>query len=334
MKSIKLLIIIIVIVGAVGVIGLFGAKQTLEKKKKKKVAAMIDENAQQEDLQTKLVNTTRFAYKQYKTAEKKDSKSPVALMKQVLNCKKLPAFLRLSEEMKDVFGLQAGSEESAAHFLVYLLKQQELESGIWTIISPKATKLAVGVKVDAGGYKYLDPASGVVAMYQDKIMVGPYAARYLMVDGADYQQVFVKLDENSDISFYKDFAHTVMAPPDMPLYVNLAAPVFDEPLVLGAVDGQSQDVAEASEEVQLTAYIDYIGQKHGGNVHRSFYFTDATKMTMILTKNYTLGILDANIEPQVEGNKLVFNIPEGEKLTLEDLPGAYIPVDQIIIERL
>jgi hypothetical protein len=225
-------------------------------------------------------------------------------------------------------------EEEAAQLLIKVLDAQSIQAQSWTVIAPKGEKIAVTVKTENGTFKYLDPHDGVVAVFQGQAIIGPYAARFLMSGGHDRDKVFQKLDDASNLAFYDDFAHVMMAPPGNPVYVNIAAPVFDEPLVLGELNNDSDDVAESASEEQLTPYINYIGRKHGEMVTRKIFFTDPAQVTMVLTKPYDAAIMTANIEPMVDGNSITFKVPQDEPLILNDLSDDFIDVDQLIIKPL
>ena len=87
--------------------------------------------------------------------------------------------------------------------------------------------------------------------------------------------------------------------------------------------------------------FDYFGKKFDEQVMRRLYFTEAAKITFILTGDIDSGAVTANIEPEIDGRKLVFKVPQDEALILEDnkstaseMQSNFIPVDQIIIERL
>lgn len=225
-------------------------------------------------------------------------------------------------------------EKDTAELLIKVLDAQSIKAQSWTVIAPKAKKVAVVVMSEGETFKYLDPQNGVVAMVQGQAMIGPYAARFLMSGGHDRDKVFEKLDDTSNLSFYDDFAHVMMAPPGHPVYVNVAAPVFDEPFVLGELNDDPSDVAEAASEEQLTPYINYIGRKHGEMVTRQIFFTDPAQVTMVLTKPYDAAVMTANFEPTVDGNSITFEIPQDEPLILNDLSDDYIDVDQLIIKPL
>ena len=334
MKTINILIVVVLIAGLASIAGLWGAKQSLEGRAQQQIASLLEEISAHKELQAKLLNSTKVVYEQQNNNNKDMGGHLFSNLLPLMTSAMLPSAIRLNRGAAEILGLAGDKERAAAERLVRVLYEQGVEAGIWTVIAPGATKFAVGVKMPEGGYKYLDPADGVAAMYQNQVIVGPYAARYLIVDGMDYRKVFVPLTEGADISFYEGFAHSMLAPPGQPLYVSLAAPVFEEPLILGDIDGDSDDVAKASEDIDLTGYVDYIGQKHGGNIRRSLHFTEGAKITFILAEKYTPKKMSANIEPQIDGKKLVFHVPENEVLILEDKPGPHIPVDQIIIERL
>lgn len=234
-----------------------------------------------------------------------------------------------------VFGRYKGlMEQEAVDALIKVLAAQSLNAESWTIIAPKGEKKAAIVKLENQTYKYLDPHLGVVAVFKGKTIIGPYAARFLMSGGSEHDEVFEELNENANSEFYRDFAHVMMAPPGSPVYIHVAAPVFQDPIVLGELDGSAEDVAASASIMQLTPYLDYIGRKHGEKVERLIYFTDPARVTMTLTKPYDPAVMTANIEPQVDGNTVSFDVPQDEPLILHDLSDDFIDVDQLVIKPL
>ena len=251
-----------------------------------------------------------------------------------ITAESLPAPLRTDPYAFDLLYPGESSDKAAANFLLSLLKEQDIKAELWTVITPNASKDVVIASNEQGMYRMLDPSSGIVPMYENQVVIGPYAARFMLMDHKDVEAVFIKLDENADLSFYEGFEHAMISPPNLPLYISVAAPVFEEPIVLGSIDGDSADVALASSDLDLTPFLDYLGRKHGDNVQRSIYFTDAAKVTLTLAQPYDADVASANLEPTVDGNTLVFEVPEGEPLVFIDKADAFIPVDQIIIEQL
>lgn len=235
-----------------------------------------------------------------------------------------------------VFEKYKGSyEDEAIDDLIKLLTAQSIDTEAWTVIAPKGEKKIVVAKMENSIFKHLDPHLGVIVVHkQSQAIIGPYAARFVMSGGGNYEDYFVELAEGADNSFYKDFAHVMMAPPGHPVYVHIAAPVFQEPIVLGELDGSAEDVAESASALQLTPYLNYIGQKHGDQVERQIYFTDPAVVTLTLTKPYDESIMTANIDPVVDGNSVTFEVPADEPLILEDLSADFIDVDQLVIKPL
>ncbi len=306
MKIMKFFLAIGLLLIVAGGAGLWIAKNKTEKPTQEqtaqnKTAEYIQKSKEYKSLGEKLTNATLYAYRE----SKKDT------------------------------------TQNGLHLLADILKQQGFNVEQWDIVAPQATKRAIVVKVEDNSYKYLDPIDGVIAMYENAMIVGPYAARSFVSDGTDYRSIFMKLDEGSDVSFYEDFAHTIFAPPGYPLYINVAAPVLEEPLLFGTVDGKAEDVSKATGEWDLTRYFDYFGKKFDEHVMRRVYFTEAAKITFILTGDIDPSSITANIKPEIDGRKLVFKVPEDAALVLEDnkstaskMENNFIPVDQIIIERL
>ena len=331
MNFAKTLLIFILLVLVLGIGALWGVKTMTEQKAEEKVATYLEKAEEYTNLTQKLLNATLHAFEQNHDAD--ESPHIIAQFQKYLESEKLPAFLRTSKGAIGVAYPQK-SDKAAVKNLAFILGKQGFTTQEWKIISPEGLKTALIVKMEDGTFKYLDPVDGVVAMYENQVLIGPYAARFLVADGYDYRTVFVKVHEESDRSFYKEFAHVMMAIPGNPLYINVAAPVFDEPLVLGEINGSSDDVAAASSEELLTPYMNYIGQKHGEDVHRSIFFTSDAKITFTLTEPADPAMLDANIKPQIEGNKISFRVPVDEGLVLKDQTEHFLPVDQIIIEKL
>ena len=246
----------------------------------------------------------------------------------------------LSQQLKEItqsvyLEHKGGSEEEAVNALVEKLGEEGFSAEKWSVISPQGEKLIVVVKAEDESFKHLDPYNGVIPVYDDQVLLGPYAARFLISGGRDYNLVFKPLDADADISFYKEFAHVMMAPPGEPVHINIAAPVYQgEDLVLGEVDGQPEDVSDATSEIQLTPYLNYIGQKHGETVKRRIFFTDPARVTLTLVKPYDETVMKANIDPVIEGNSITFDVPAEEALILDDLSPDFIDIDQIIIKPL
>ena len=323
--------------------GLVHIKSDVEQRADNAHAAYFERAKTYDNEVEKLLNATRYAYE---SAGEKTTEKPwyfdIPNIETMISSDALPGRLRTSKTaIKNAFPNVKNEEEYVVSLLNYILAEDGFESQTWTIVTPNTSKKAVMVKNEEGGFKYLDPADGVVAMFENRQIIGPYAARFLVMDGTDYRSIFVKLDDNADLSFYEGFVHAMMSPPELPLYISVAAPVMDQPLALGTVDGDASDVVDAGEEWNLTGYFDYIGTKHEQAVLRSLYFTEPAKVTFVMTEELSTDSLNTNLTPAVEGKKLVFTVPQDEPLILEntlkegETPQInYTDVDQIIIERL
>ena len=342
MKFLNTTLFVILIAVLIAFASLWGAKTYVEANAEEKVAAYIEKSREYTDLNAQLMNAALYVYEEFGQQDVEGAESPLGQFENILTSPALPGFLKTSPGAFAVSNPQSGPDGNAAKILQFVLALQGIDSHEWEIISPKNTRTGLVVKDKDQTFKYLDPAAGVIAMYENQVLLGPYAARFLVSNGDDYQKIFVKLAESSDVSFYEDFAHVMMAPPSFPVYVNVAAPVYDEPIVLGELNGDAKDVAQASSQLDLTPYMDYLGQKHKAHVQRTLYFTHPAKITFVLTDDFDPSSLKANITPEVDGKKLVFKVPEDEPLILDDGKSAlsfmnknkYVPVDQIIIEHL
>lgn len=343
MKALKIIILLCVIVIGGGIAAIAVGKQSAQDKIDTSTEEFIERAQNFQNFTQKLLNSSKFVYEKYKQAPETAPEHEFWMQyKPYLTSELLPEALRWPQEAFEVNPLNKQDPASATKMLIDVLAQQGIEASEWRIVSPHGLKIATVAKAEDQTFKLMDPAHGVVAMFQNQILIGPYAARSLIADGTDYRNIFTKLRSDGDLSFYEDFAHVMMAPPGMPLYVSVAAPVFEEPLVLGELDGDSNDVIDAAIELDLTPYTDYIGQKHGEFIRRSIYFTEAARITMTVTESLKLEGLDVNIKPSIEGNNLIFEVPDEQALIFEDGKSnltsshaqSYIPVDQIIIEPL
>ena len=341
MKTIKIILSLGIILVCAAAVGAWFAKSSIESNADKNIEGFMQKAQAYEAPEAFMMNATLYVFEQLQQKQESAADNPWASLKPYVTCAMLPSFLRTSEGTFDAAHLQK-TEKSAAGMLSYILEKRGINAIPWRILAPKGIKTAVAASLGDGTYRYLDPFSGVVAMFENEVLIGPYAAREIMMNGIHHQKVFVKLTEAADPSFYEDFAHTMMAPPGYRLDVNVAAPVFDEPIVLGAVDGNSDDVAQATAELDLTPFFDYIGQKHEAGIQRTVHFTDPARVTLVLTDAYDADKMTANIEPKVEGNKLIFEVPEDQALIFDDAKVAtswsdkksHTPIDQLIIEKL
>ena len=341
MKSIKIILSLGIILVCAAAVGAWFAKSSIESSADKNVAGFIEKAEAYKAPEAFMMNATLYVFEQLQQIPNSTSSNPWAAFKPYVTCSMLPSFLRTSEAAFDSAHPQA-DEKSAVGMLSYILEKRGIASIPWRILAPKGIKTAVAASLGDGTYRYLDPVAGVVAMFENKVLIGPYAAREIMMNGTHHQKVFVKLTEEADPSFYEDFAHTMMAPPGYRLDVNVAAPVYEEPIVFGAVDGNSDDVAEAAAKLDLTPFFDYIGQKYEAGIQRKVHFTDPARVTLVLADAYDAGMMTANIEPKVEGNKLIFEVPEDQPLIFNDAKVVtswlskknHTPIDQLIIEKL
>lgn len=343
MKILTNTIFAVFVLAVLAASALWGIKESVEARAEKKLAAFLEKSAGNENMQARLMNSTLYVFDMFHNGETAPDDF-LSGLKPFVTAAALPAGFRTRAGAYAVLNPQQKDDRSAAQALQFILKLQGINAYEWQVISPHAVKNAVVVQDKDGAFKYLDPASGVIAMFDNMMIIGPYAARSLISEGTPYQEVFIGLSDKADASFYADFAHVMMAPPDYPVYVNVAAPVYeDEPIVLGQVDGSAQDVADASSALQLTPYMDYLGNKHTAEVHRSVYFTDPARVTITLTDPVDPSMIKTNIKPQIEGKKLIFEVPEDEALVLDAKQpegrlfakkNRYAPIDQIIIEHL
>ncbi|MEM7650796.1 MAG: hypothetical protein AAF204_01780, partial [Pseudomonadota bacterium] len=267
------------------------AKFYIEGQADKKLESFTQDVAKYEKPSAFMLNATLHVFNLFNEGNEKFSPHFLSNLEPVLTSKYLPEIIRTQKGAIDTMQPEFGNEMSAARMLGYVLAKRDIKSIPWRILSPRGLKTGVVADLNDGAYRYLDPADGVVAMYDNKVLIGPYAAREVMMDDLDHRELFVKLIEEADQSFYEGFAHTMMAPPGSKLYVNVVAPVFEEPLVLGALDGNSDDVAAASSEVSLTPFFDYLGQKYDAGIQRKMNFTEAAKVTITLADNYDEALL-------------------------------------------
>ena len=92
-------------------------------------------------------------------------------------------------------------EIDAVQLLIKVLDQQSIKSQNWTVIAPTGKKNAVIVSLEGKAFKYRDPHEAVVAMFEGKTIIGPYAARFLMSGGRDRDKIFEKLSDASNLKF-------------------------------------------------------------------------------------------------------------------------------------
>jgi hypothetical protein len=238
----------------------------------------------------------------------------LARLRPYLTSDYLPAALRFPHGTIELFMME-GTCDDAARALIYLLHKQGISARPWNMIGRENAHSAVIAEVD-----------------DKKLLLDPY---YGYAGPLDHPK---PLDETSNRDFYKDYDKRAMGAAGESLTIPIRIPA--KQLVLGTIDGDSDDVRKAMQNNRMTPVGFYLGHKFERGWIREWVAKAPLRMDFILTRRADSGILRTLAPaPALHGTKLSWHLLKGEKIISEDgkapisllRMNSYIDIDQIII---
>lgn len=277
---------------------------------------------------------TAHIFQEYKNVDNSDN--PILFKwRPYLTNDRLPEWIAFPEgALETVYSY--GFCDNAARKLGFILRQENISSIQWNMTKPNAAHAVLLATIN-GEQKLLDPYLGVTGP-------DPRVAKEKILKNPSYDP-FKKLTPESDkIGFYKNFGIVTQSAQGEDMNIN-ANVNFEkqERIVLGQVDGFSRDVRAAGRAENITGIWAYLGHRFDRARVRKFRLSDPARITFILADDYADNVKNWNIEPSIqEEDKLVWVLGKGQELIFRDADAeislwrlnSYIPVDQVIIEKL
>lgn len=277
---------------------------------------------------------TAYIFEEYKNVD--NSHNPALFkMRPYLTNWRLPqwvAFPKGAIEMIYPYGFC----DNAANKLAFILDLQNIKSIQWNMTKPNAAHAVLLATID-GEEKLLDPFYGVVGP-------DPRLAKEEILKNPSYEP-FKKLKPDSDgIGFYKNFDIVTQAAQGEGINIEVNIDLDSQNnITIGEIDGHSRDVKFGGRSKNMTGAWAYLGHRFDRSRVRKFKTSDPARLTFILAKPYDNNVKNWNIEPQIQNDKmLVWELQKGQELIFKDADAklslwrmnSYIPVDQVIIEKM
>lgn len=277
---------------------------------------------------------TAYIFQEYKNVDNSDNPL-IFKWRPYLTNHRLPKWIAFPEgAIETVYSY--GFCDNAARKLAFILSQQNIDSLQWNMTKPDAAHAVLLATIN-GKQILLDPYLGVIGP-------DPRVAKEEILKNPSHDP-FKKLSTDSDkIEFYKNFGTVTQAAQGQDININAHVNLQNEErIILGTIDGLSRDVRSAGRGKDITGAWAYLGHRFDRARVRKFSLSEPARITFILADDYTDNVKNWNIEPDIQqDDKLVWVLEEGQELIFRDAEAkislwrlnSYIPVDQVIIEKL
>lgn len=225
--------------------------------------------------------------------------------------------------------------DNAARKLAFILRQKNIESTQWNMTKPDAAH-AVLVATINDKTVLLDPFLGVIGP-------DPVKAQEQMKKDPAYFPFQYLTKESDPINFYKEFIQVAQGRQGDKIIIETQIDLKDqENKIIGKIDNSSWDVKFDGRAANMTGAWAYLGHKFNRGRIRKFSVSHPARITFILARDFTDNVRNWNITPEIDGNRVVWTLDKDQELVFYDGQAklslwhlnSYIPVDQVIIEKI
>lgn len=217
------------------------------------------------------------------------------------------------------FVTRDGECDSAARGLSFLLRRLGYRTEQVNFAYPEAHS-ALLVTKPSGKEVFVDPYFGLAAFIDGRL-----ASLEDMVEalkrGQPLDHVAVSLRQNPNLSFYQSMREkpVLYAPQGEDMGIAATLPATNgTKLLLGKMDGQSDDLQRATVHHEMTAYFDYIGSRYDRAWTRTLRATEDIRIEFIAVDDIDDDLLVSNPKPHIDGRKATWTLKSGERLVLYD----------------
>jgi hypothetical protein len=339
-KLIRFCFVFGVISLVIGVCGFIAANVYFTHTAKQKAASII-KTAGERDAQTpdqELIEIARIVFERFE--EKWPSEVPLLRISPYVSNSRLPEFIKFSEGVIETY-IATGMCDNAARMLHFVLKQKGYDSVQWNMVSGANAHSALLVYMPDGREVLLDPFYGYVGYDKDEErLLSPEEMRIDLSEGKPFEEVFLPLGDKARSAFYKDFQFVRMAPLGEDLNIIAMLPRIEAQAVfLGEINGDNKDVMGAASANSMTPFWHYAGHKYDRSWVRVLSAVQDVRLEMTLLSDVEEGVITSDPRPQIQGNKMVWNLKAGDEIKFYDgrakinwrRLNSFIGIDQIAI---
>lgn len=341
-KMIKLLTILFVM-GVVSVISAYFASKfyftDLAKDKAQAILAEVEKDHSENETRF-LVELTREVYELFQPEE--PSNHWQLRLRPYLTHSKLPSFVRYQDGVIETL-VETGLCDNAARYLHFVLAQKGYKSAQWNMVTDQNAHSILIVYLENGKVALLDPMYGIVGLDQAaNQFLSPDELKARMHEGEPLEKLFLKLDDNSEVDFYRNFASARMGVLGEPLEIVADIPYVDGDAVLfGELNGKERDVSNAGAHNGMSPFWHYAGHKYDRSWVRILRAHQDIRLEFILVSDVEESVITSDKIPQIDGRIMRWDLSKGDVLRFYDgkakrsweRMNSYINIDQIAIHR-
>jgi hypothetical protein len=269
-------------------------------------------------------------------SETDPSKNLALRLRPFLTNHRLPPVFRLENGVIETI-LGKGLCDNAVRALQFTLKQENLPSSQWNMVTPHGGHAALIVSIDENRTAFVDPFFGLISLDKKSTLRSPDEIYEKVKSGHKIENIFTKISDRSSLKFYEEFANVSMAKQGERLVIASQIPEFQGEITLGEIDSSFIDVMRAGKSHNMSSYWHYVGHKYDRNWIRTLEAKKPTKVIFSLVEKPDSSILTSNITPVIEGKDLIWTLKKEEKLVFEDHKAelslkrrnSYIDIDKI-----
>lgn len=255
----------------------------------------------------------------------------------------LPEFVRLPNGAIETV-VQAGLCDNAARHLAFILAKLGYQSVQWDMVQSSAAHSGLLVSLSNNKNVLLDPFYGTASYSAaESRLISPEVAQQKLREGGETTDYFVQFSEKSQFAFYNNFANTSMAAEGEKLVITADIPKLgDERLMLGALDGNPDDVVFSTLKHNMTSYWSYVGHKYSRSWVRVLKAKQDVEVDFTLMQDVESSVITSEPAPKIDGRHMRWELKAGEEIRFFDgraersfkRMNSYLDVDQIVVRPL
>ncbi|MEQ8603762.1 MAG: hypothetical protein RIB45_10615 [Marivibrio sp.] len=253
----------------------------------------------------------------------------------------LPEPLRVAPGAIEAIHL-TGHCDAAARSLAYVLRVNGVPAAQMNLIGAAGeAHTIVRADLPGRGPALLDPHTGLAPKRHGRLL-GEAEAKRLQRAGVPAESVWRPLSERARFhSVFRRFPDLAVVEQGAPFEWRRPLSLDGrERLMLGALDGASDDVGDAAAAQGLGVYWTYLGHRYDRGWTRTLVAEEAMRITFHLLDDPRPGVVTSDRTPRIDGRRVVYELAVSETLSLHDgratisltRLNSFIGVDAIEVE--
>ncbi|KZC98532.1 MULTISPECIES: hypothetical protein [unclassified Thalassospira] len=255
----------------------------------------------------------------------------------------LPKFVQFPNGVIETV-LQKGLCDNAARNLAFILAELGYQSFQWDMVQTGAAHSALLVNLSDKSTALLDPFYGTASYsIQENKLISPELAQKKLREGGKTVDYFIPFSDTSQLWFYEKFEDSWMAKQGDELMIPVVIPSIGKGrLILGELNGSSDDVVATSIQNEMTPYWGYVGHKYNRSWVRTLRARQDVEVEFNLVQEVENSVVTSDPLPDIDGRRMRWRLKAGEEIQFFDgrarrsftRMNSYLDVDQIVIRPI